>query len=104
MSIWITIIIAGLINYLSRLGSVLIINPNKMNNTTKNILNYVPSAVFPSIIFPSIFFNQDGSIVDFNDPKIIAISIAFAIGIISKNLIATILAGLISFWTIIFFI
>ena len=84
MSIWITIIIAGLINYLSRLGSVLIINPNKMNNTTKNILNYVPSAVFPSIIFPSIFFNQDGSIVDFNDPKIIAISIAFAIGIISK--------------------
>ena len=104
MSIWITIIIAGLINYLSRLGSVLIINPNKMNNTTKNILNYVPSAVFPSIIFPSIFFNQDGSIVDFNDPKIIAISIAFAIGIISKNLIATILAGLISFWTIIFLI
>ena len=104
MSIWITIIIAGLINYLSRLGSVLIINPNKMNNTTKNILNYVPSAVFPSIIFPSIFFNQDGSIVDFNDPKIIAISIAFTIGIISKNLIATILAGLISFWTIIFLI
>tara|TARA_B100001758_G_C18199391_1_gene498979 strand:+ start:392 stop:706 length:315 start_codon:yes stop_codon:yes gene_type:complete len=104
MSIWITIIIAGLINYLSRLGSVLIINPNKMNNTTKNILNYVPSAVFPSIIFPSIFFNQDGSIVDFNDPKIIAISVAFAIGIISKNLIATILAGLISFWTIIFLI
>jgi len=104
MSIWITIIIAGLINYLSRLGSVLIINPNKMNNTTKNILNYVPSAVFPSIIFPSIFFNQDGSIVDFNDPKIIAISIAFAIGILSKNLIATILAGLISFWTIIFLI
>ena len=104
MSIWITIIIAGLINYLSRLGSVLIINPNKMNNTNKNILNYVPSAVFPSIIFPSIFFNQDGSIVDFNDPKIIAISIAFAIGIISKNLIATILAGLISFWTIIFLI
>ena len=104
MSIWITIIIAGLINYLSRLGSVLIINPNKMNNTTKNILNYVPSAVFPSIIFPSIFFNQDGSIVDFNDPKIIAISIAFGIGILSKNLIATILAGLISFWTIIFLI
>tara|TARA_B100001113_G_scaffold345499_1_gene335163 strand:+ start:438 stop:752 length:315 start_codon:yes stop_codon:yes gene_type:complete len=104
MSIWITIIIAGLINYLSRLGSVLIINPNKMNNTTKNILNYVPSAVFPSIIFPSIFFNQDGSIVDLNDPKIIAISIAFGIGILSKNLIATILAGLISFWTIIFFI
>ena len=104
MSIWITIIIAGLINYLSRLGSVLIINPKKMNNTTKNILNYVPSAVFPSIMFPSIFFNQDGSIVDFNDPKIIAISIAFAIGIISKNLIATILAGLISFWTIIFLI
>ena len=104
MSIWISIILAGLINYLTRLGSVLIINPKKMNNTTKQILNYVPSAVFPAIIFPAVFLNQDGNLVEINDPKVLAIFIAFSIGIISKNLIVTILSGLISFWIITFLI
>ena len=104
MSIWISIILAGLINYLTRLGSVLIINPKKMNNTTKQILNYVPSAVFPAIIFPAVFLNQDGNLVEINDPKVLAIFIAFSIGIISKDLIVTILSGLISFWIITFLI
>ena len=75
-----------------------------MNNTTKQILNYVPSAVFPAIIFPAVFLNQDGNLVEINDPKVLAIFIAFSIGIISKNLIVTILSGLISFWIITFLI
>ena len=50
MSIWIAIIITGLINYLTRLGSVLLIKPQKLNNTLKTVLNYVPSAVFAAII------------------------------------------------------
>ena len=45
MIIWISIIITGLINYLTRLGSVLLIKPQKLNNTLKIVLNYVPSAV-----------------------------------------------------------
>ena len=102
MSIWFSIIAAGLINYLTRLGAVLIINPKKMNITTKKVLNYVPSAVFPAIIFPAIFLNSEGNLVEASDPKVIAISIAFLIGILSKNLIITILSGLISFWIIIF--
>ena len=104
MSIWISIIIAGIINYLTRLGSVLAINPKKMSDKTKQILNYVPSAVFPAIIFPAVFLNQENQLVQFNDPKVVAIIIAFFIGIFTKNLIITILSGLITFWTIIFLI
>ncbi len=102
MSIWFSIILAGIINYLTRLGSVLIINPKKLNDKTKQVLSFVPSAVFPAIIFPAVFLNQQGMFVEINDPEVIAISIAFLIGILSKNLILTILSGLISFWIIIF--
>tara|TARA_B100001079_G_scaffold259863_1_gene259425 strand:- start:33 stop:347 length:315 start_codon:yes stop_codon:yes gene_type:complete len=102
MSLWTTIIITGLINYLTRLGSILIIRPKKMNYTTKQVLTYVPSAVFPAIIFPAVFLNQDGYIVELSDPKVIAIAISFMLGIFSKNLIITILSGLISFWIFIF--
>ena len=102
MSFWISIIFAGLINYLTRLGSILIINPHKMSKDTKELLNYVPAAVFPAIIFPSVFIDDSGILLKFNDPKIISITLAFIIGIITKNLIITILSGLISFWTMLF--
>jgi len=104
MNIWISIILAGLINYLTRLGSVLIINPKKINDETRQVLSYVPSAVFPAIIFPSVFLDQQGIIVELNDPKVIAISVAFLVGVLSKNLIITILSGLISYWIIIYLI
>ena len=102
MSIWISIIISGLINYLTRLGSVLIINPKKMSETTKQVLTYVPSAVFPAIIFPAVFLDNSGFYVEYNDPKIIAFIFAIVVGFFSKNIIATILSGLISYWVIIF--
>mgnify|MGYP001323683736 CR=1 FL=1 len=104
MTIWISIIFAGLINYGTRLGSVLIINPKKLGETSKRVLSFVPSAVFPAIIFPAIFLNQEANFVQINDPKVIAISIAFLIAFFTKNLILTIVIGLISFWSIIFLI
>jgi branched-subunit amino acid transport protein len=38
-----------------------------------------------------------------NNPKILAAIFAIIIGYFSKNIIATILAGLISYWFLIFF-
>ena len=102
MSIWISIIIAGIINYLTRLGSILIIKPSKMNDNTKQILKYVPSAVFPAIIFPGIFINEYGTFIEMNDPKIFGALVAVIVGYFSKNIIATISAGLVSYWFLIF--
>ena len=102
MSIWISIILAGLINYLTRLGSVLIINPKKMNNTTKQILNYVPSAVFPAIIFPAVFLNDYWNLVELSNPKIYGATVAIVVGYLSRNIIATIFSGLLSYWLLIF--
>ena len=103
MSIWISIFIAGLINYLTRLGAFLMINPKKMNKITKQVLAYVPSAVFPAIIFPAVFFNENGTFVEISDPKIFASIIAIVVGYLSRNVIATISSGLISYWIILFF-
>ena len=102
MNIWISIIIAGVINYLSRLGSVLLIKPERLNENTKKILSYVPSAVFPAIIFPAVFLNESNTIVQFNDPKIIGFIVSIIIGYFSKSIITTIISGLLSYWLVIF--
>ncbi len=102
MNIWISIIIAGVINYLSRLGSVLLIKPERLNENTKKILSYVPSAVFPAIIFPAVFLNESNTIVQINDPKIIGFIVSIIIGYLSKSIITTIISGLLSYWLVIF--
>ena len=102
MNIWISIIIAGVINYLSRLGSVLLIKPERLNENTKKILSYVPSAVFPAIIFPAVFLNESNTIVQINDPKIIGFIVSIIIGYLSKGIITTIISGLLSYWLVIF--
>ena len=102
MSIWISIIVAGIINYFSRLASVLLIKPERLNESTKKILGYVPSAVFPAIIFPSVFLNETNTIVQINDPKVMGFIVAIIIGYFSKSIITTIIAGLLSYWLVIF--
>ena len=95
---WISITIAGIITYFTRMTMVAIINRNMLSENVKKVLNYVPSAVFPAIIFPGVFFNDYGTFVEINDPKIFGALTAIAIGLFSKNIIATISAGLISYW------
>ena len=75
-----------------------------LSEKTKILLGYVPSAVFPALIFPAIILDENASFVSHDNPKIIAIIVAIIIGYLSKNILATILSGLISYWIIIFLI
>ena len=73
-----------------------------LGDKIKAVLAYVPSAVFPAIIFPGIFINDYGQFIEMDDPKIFAAIVAVIVGFFSKNIIATILSGLISYWFLIF--
>ena len=99
----ISIIIAGVLTYLTRMTMVALVKREMLGDKLKDVLAYVPSAVFPAIIFPAIFFNDNGSYVEISDPKIFASIIAIVVGYFSRNVIATILSGLISYWIILFF-
>ena len=101
---WASIIIAGILTYLTRMTMVTLVNKDVLNSKIKQVLGYVPSAVFPAIIFPAIFFNDYGNIIEVSDPKIYGAIIAIAVGYFSGNIIATIFSGLISYWIIIFLI
>ena len=81
---------------------IALLKKEMFNDRIREVLSYVPSAIFPAIIFPAIFLNNTGSIQLEENPKILAAIIAMVVGILSKNIIATIFAGLASYWTIIF--
>mgnify|MGYP002883015169 FL=1 len=81
---------------------IALLKKEMFNDRIREVLSFVPSAIFPAIIFPAIFLDNSGDFQLENNPKIMAAVIAMLIGIISKNIIATIIAGLVSYWFLIF--
>ena len=99
---WTTIIIAGVLTYFTRMTMIAIVRRDLLGDQIKEVLTFVPSAVFPAIIFPAIFLNDYGSYIELYDPKIFGAIIAILVGYFSKNVVATIFSGLLSYWIIIF--
>ena len=61
MSNWALIIYCGLITYLTRFSMIALIKKEMFNDRIREVLSYVPSAIFPAIIFPAIFLDNSGS-------------------------------------------
>ena len=102
MNDWELIIYCGIITYLTRFSMIAILKKEMFNDRIREVLSYVPSAIFPAIIFPAIFLDDLGNFQLEDNPKILAAAIAMIIGIMSRNIIATIFSGLASYWLLIF--
>ena len=95
---WSLIIYCGVITFLTRFSMIFLLKKDVFNEKTKKILSFVPAAIFPAIIFPPIFLDNTGSLDLENNPKITAAIVAIIIGYFSRSIIATIFAGLISYF------
>jgi len=96
------IIYCGLITFLTRFSMIALLKKEMFNDRIREVLSYVPSAIFPAIIFPAIFLDNSGTILLEDNPKILAAIIATLVGIFTRNILATIFSGLASYWAIIF--
>ena len=99
---WSLIIYCGVITFLTRFSMIFLLKEDILNDKTKKILSYVPSAIFPAIIFPPIFLDSAGAIDIDSNPKILAAILAIITGYFSRSIISTIFVGLISYWFLIF--
>ena len=99
---WSSVIAAGILTYITRMTMITLVDRKVLGLKLKQVLRYVPSAVFPAIIFPAIFYNDYGNLIELNNAKLYGAIIAIITGYVSRNIIATIFSGLISYWIIIF--
>ena len=102
MTSWFLIIYCGLITFFTRFAMIALLKKEMFNDRVREVLSYVPSAIFPAIIFPAIFLDNAGSLQLEDNPKILAAFIATIVGIFTRNIIATIFSGLASYWFLIF--
>ena len=102
MNDWVLIFYCGLITFFTRFSMIALLKKEMFNDRIREVLSYVPSAIFPAIIFPAIFLDELGFLQLENNPKILASIIAIIVGTLSKNIIATIVIGLTVYWFLIF--
>ena len=90
MNNWILIISCGLVTFLTRFSMIALLKKEMFNNRIREILSFVPSAIFPAIIFPAVLLDETGFLHLENNPKILAAFIAVLIGLMTKSTVATI--------------
>ena len=85
---WSLIIYCGIITFLTRFSMIALLKKEMFNKRVREVLSYVPSAIFPAIIFPAIFLDNTGNFLLEVNPKIFAAIFAVIVGLISKNIIS----------------
>tara|TARA_B100001250_G_C19562222_1_gene683855 strand:- start:208 stop:531 length:324 start_codon:yes stop_codon:yes gene_type:complete len=100
LSIWVLIILCGLITFSIRFAALSGLLKFKASNNYLRLIQIIPIVVLTPIIFQAVFFisNNEFSIID--NSKFYAALIAIIISIFSKNVIYTIIIGMGSFWII----
>lgn len=101
MNIWTYTIIIGILTFLSRYVVTAYANTKTYSETTKKVLSYVPSAVFPSLIFPAVFY-ENNNLVFFSN-EILSFLVAFVISILFKNVLLTVMTGILVYSFTIYF-
>ena len=98
MTIWLTILAAGMITYATRLSFILLFERIEIPFCLRRLLRFVPAAVLSAIILPELVF-QDGALaIAPTNPRLLAGIVAILIAWRTKNILLTLVSGMATLW------
>lgn len=98
MIFWLTIISMGLVTFAIRLLPILALDRFPIPPRLRQALRYVPPAVLSAIIFPELFIRDKALDISFSNERLLAGLFAIALAVISRNVLFTIGAGMLTLW------
>ena len=100
MNIWWVMILAGLFTFLMRLSFILVVGRKEIPSLFKRTLRFIPPAVLSAIVFPELLISDGKLDISTDNARLIAGIIAIMVAWKTKNVVWTILSGMISLWLI----
>jgi branched-subunit amino acid transport protein len=100
MITWLTIIAAGLLTFATRLVPILSYGRIEMPSQVERALRFVPVAVLTAIFLPGMFYLQEELMVSFRNPRLLAGLLAIIVAWRTKNVMYTILVGMLTLWVL----
>ncbi len=102
-SLWITILIAGLITYGIRLSFILFFGGKEMPTWLRRALRLVPPAVLSAIIFPALFISDGQVYISLANDRLVAGSLAILVAWRTRSAIWTLVVGMAALWILQYF-
>jgi len=96
MTIWLTILAVGVLTYATRLSFILLLGQREISPRTQQALRFVPPAVLSALIFPQLLLPNGTWDLSLGNERLIAGMVASAVAWRTKNVVATIVAGMVT--------
>jgi len=96
VNIWLVFLFGGLITFLMRFSFIFLFGRLHIPEAARKALHYVPPAVFSAIVFPELFLHEGILNLSFENHRLLAALVAVAVAWLSKNILITLLAGMIA--------
>jgi branched-subunit amino acid transport protein len=100
MTIWLIILAGGIFTYAIRLSFILLLEKIRMPTLLRRSLQYVPVAVFSAIIFPMVFVQDEQVVISPLNPRLISAIVAALVAWRTRNIVLTILAGMLTLFLV----
>ncbi len=104
MITWLTIIIAGVLTYATRLSFIIFYGKIKMPALVEQTLKFVPPAVLTAIFFPELLLKNGVLYISLGNARLLAGTLSILVAWRTKNVTYTIVIGMLSLWILQFLI
>lgn len=96
MNIWLVILIGGLVTFLIRFSFIYLFGKFHIPETVRKALHYVPPAVLSAIVFPELLLPGGTWNLSLENYRLLAGLVAVLVAWFSRNVLVTILAGMVA--------
>ena len=100
MNIWIVMLIGGLITFTIRFSFIYMFGKFHIPETIRKALHYVPPAVLSAIVFPELLLPNGTLNFSFSNYRLLAGLVAMMVAWWTKNILITILVGMIALFAL----
>jgi len=104
MNIWLVMLIGGLITFGMRFSLIYLFGRFHVPEALRKALRYVPPAVLSAIIFPELFIRDEMLNLSLDNYRLMAGLVAILTAWFTKNILITILAGMLALFLLQFFL
>jgi len=92
--IWLTIVVAGLLTFLTRLSFIFLLGRWQLPLHLARALRFVPPAVLSAIIFPEVLINENGLHLAADNLRLWAALLAVLVAWRTRSVLLTIAVGM----------
>ena len=96
MNIWLVMLLGGLLTFAIRFSFIYLFGKFHIPETMRRALHYVPPAVLSAIVFPELLLPNGTLDLSFTNYRLLAGLVAMLVAWWTKNILVTIIVGMIA--------